>query len=68
MLPYSMTFPYYLENPLNLNTATIEELERLHFLTDFQIISLKKYIQDNGELLTIYELPLVYGILKRQRS
>jgi hypothetical protein len=50
-----------MENPLNLNTATIEELERLHFLTDFQIISLKKYIQDNGELLTIYELPLVYG-------
>jgi hypothetical protein len=52
---------FYMENPLNLNTATIEELERLHFLTDFQIISLKKYIQDNGELLTIYELPLVYG-------
>ena len=51
----------YLENPLNLNTASVEELERLHFLTDFQIISLQKYIHDNGELLTIYELPLVYG-------
>jgi hypothetical protein len=52
---------YYLENPLNLNTASVEELERLHFLTDFQIMSLQKYIHDNGELLTIYELPLVYG-------
>ncbi len=52
---------YYLENPLNLNTASVEELEQLHFLTDFQIISLQKYIHDNGELLTIYELPLVYG-------
>jgi hypothetical protein len=52
---------YFLENPLNLNTASIDDLERLHFLTDFQIISLKKYIEDNGELLTIYELPLVYG-------
>jgi hypothetical protein len=52
---------YFLENPLNLNTATVEELERLHFLTDFQIISLKKYISENGELLTLFELPLVYG-------
>jgi len=52
---------YYLEKPLDLNTASVEELERLHFLTDFQIISLQKYIHDNGELLTIYELPLVYG-------
>jgi hypothetical protein len=52
---------YYFENPLDLNTASVEELERLHFLTDFQIISLQKYINDNGELLTIYELPLVYG-------
>ena len=52
---------YFLENPLNLNTASVDELERLHFLTDFQIMSLKKYISENGELLTIYELPLVYG-------
>jgi len=52
---------YWLENPLNLNAATFEELERFHFLTDFQIVSLKKYIEENGELLTIYELPLVYG-------
>lgn len=52
---------FFLENPLNLNSASVDELEQLHFLTDFQIISLKKYIEDNGELLTIYELPLVYG-------
>jgi len=52
---------YFLENPLNLNSASVEELEHLHFLTDFQIASLKKYISENGELLTIFELPLVYG-------
>lgn len=52
---------YFLENPVNLNTASSEELEKLHFLTDFQILSLRQYIRDNGELLTIYELPLVYG-------
>ncbi|MBL7113770.1 MAG: helix-hairpin-helix domain-containing protein [Bacteroidales bacterium] len=51
----------YYEQPLNLNTATIEELERLHLLNDFQILSLLDYIEKNGELLSINELPLVYG-------
>ncbi|KPK84202.1 MAG: hypothetical protein AMS27_10600 [Bacteroides sp. SM23_62_1] len=52
---------YYLDHPLNLNTASYDELEKLHFLTDFQIRSLHQYISENGELLSIYELPLVYG-------
>ena len=52
---------HYLENPLNLNSASREELERLHLLTDFQVLSLQKYIRENGPLLSIYELPLVYG-------
>ncbi len=52
---------YYLENPLNLNTASREELEKMHLLTDFQITSLQQYIGENGPILSIYELPLVYG-------
>ena len=51
----------YLEEPLNINTATREDLEKLHVLTDFQISSLLEYIRNNGPMLTIYELPLVYG-------
>ena len=51
----------YLESPLNLNTATRAELEKLNLLTDFQILSLQDYIRENGALLSIYELPLVYG-------
>ncbi len=50
-----------LENPLEINSAGREELERLHLLTDFQISSLLNYIVEKGPLLTIYELPLVYG-------
>jgi hypothetical protein len=50
-----------LENPLNINTASREELEQLQLLTDFQIASLHKYIGENGPLLSIYELPQVYG-------
>ncbi|MCK4748429.1 MAG: helix-hairpin-helix domain-containing protein, partial [Bacteroidales bacterium] len=51
----------YLESPLNLNTASREELEKLHLLNDFQIASLQNYIKENGALLSIYELQLVYG-------
>ena len=50
-----------LENPLNINTASREDLEKLHLLTDFQIASLHRYIQEEGPLLSIYELPQVYG-------
>jgi len=50
-----------LENPVNINTASREDLEKLQLLTDFQIASLHKYIKENGPLLSIYELPQVYG-------
>ena len=52
---------YFLNNPLNLNTASKENLEKLQFLNDFQIKSLLDYIQKNGKMLSIYELQLVYG-------
>jgi len=50
-----------LENPLNINTASREDLEKLQLLTDFQIASLQQYISEEGPLLSIYELPQVYG-------
>ncbi|MGE0087915.1 MAG: ComEA family DNA-binding protein [Bacteroidales bacterium] len=56
---------YYLNNPLNLNTATIEELEKLQILSDFQIKSLHDYIKQNGEMLSIYELQLVFGFIQQ---
>jgi hypothetical protein len=48
-------------NPLNLNTASKEDLQRMPFLTDFQISSLLQYRQENGNLLSIYELSVVHG-------
>lgn len=50
-----------LENPQNINTASREDLEKLQILTDFQIASLHRYIKESGPLLSIYELPQVYG-------
>ncbi len=49
------------ENPVNINSATEDDLRNLLFLNDFQIYSLLEYINQYGEFLSIYELPLVYG-------
>ena len=51
----------YLAAPLNLNYASSEQLSRLYLLNPYQIHSLQKYIDQNGPLLSIYELPLVFG-------
>ncbi|MCX7954202.1 MAG: helix-hairpin-helix domain-containing protein [Bacteroidales bacterium] len=52
---------YFLDNPLNLNTATKEDLEKLQILSDFQIQSLLNYINEYGYLYTIYELLNING-------
>ncbi|MDR0691561.1 MAG: helix-hairpin-helix domain-containing protein, partial [Prevotellaceae bacterium] len=50
-----------LEHPLNLNSATAEELAGLQLLTDFQIQSLLEYRKNYGQLYSIHELPLIHG-------
>jgi hypothetical protein len=52
---------FFLNHPINLNIATPEELKQLHLLTEFQLYSLMGYINDQGDILSIYELQLVYG-------
>jgi hypothetical protein len=52
---------FYRENPLNLNTASREDLEKFVFLTSFQIQSLLEYRKNHGPILTLYELPLIFG-------
>ncbi|PWE01451.1 hypothetical protein DDZ16_00425 [Marinilabilia rubra] len=49
-------------NPININTAGREELERIFFLTDLQVenILYKRYV--NGQFLSIYELQAVEGL------
>ncbi len=50
-----------LNHPVNLNTASQEELESLLFLNDFQIAALLEYRRQTGPLLSLNELQLVYG-------
>jgi hypothetical protein len=51
----------YLQKPLNLNTATAEELTELHALSPFQIAALIDYRKTHGDLLSIYELLYIPG-------
>ena len=47
------------EHPLNINTATAEELSQLPFLNHTHIQAIQHYIQRNGPLLTTGELLLI---------
>ncbi len=52
---------YFIDHPLDLNLASENGLRQLHLLTEFQIYSLLEYIRVEGNLLSLYELRLVYG-------
>ncbi len=52
----------YYAQPLNLNTATLDELQQIHFLNDIQIQNLLKYRDEFGEIYSIYELLQIDGI------
>ena len=48
-----------IQQPVNLNSATKEQLEQFPFLNDNQIENLLAYVYINGQMQTIYELQLV---------
>lgn len=56
---------YRLQEPLNLNTATREQLEQFPFLTALQVENLQAYLYIHGPMQTIYELQLVEAMDKR---
>ena len=51
----------YFQSPLNLNTATPEELGTLFILNPNQIASLQRHLRQHGALLSLYELQAVAG-------
>lgn len=53
-----------LDNPININECSLDDLSKLVFLSDFQIKGLWDYIQEKGPILSIYELQMVYGFEK----
>lgn len=55
------TFFLLYQNPLNLNKITINELQSLYVLSEIQINNFFKYIEENGTLISIYELQSIPG-------
>ncbi len=50
---------FFYRHKINLNSATREELEKLHFLNDIQIDAIIRYREKTGEFISIYELNLI---------
>ncbi|WP_310397273.1 hypothetical protein [Hymenobacter sp.] len=57
---YETLLQYY-QTPLNLNTATREELRALLLLSENQITTLLRHRQATGDLLSVYELQSIEG-------
>ncbi|MCG8698653.1 MAG: helix-hairpin-helix domain-containing protein, partial [Bacteroidales bacterium] len=49
------------QNPINLNSATKDELGQLLFLSDYQILSILNYRRRSGGFISIYELQYIPG-------
>ncbi|MEO5643590.1 MAG: helix-hairpin-helix domain-containing protein [Bacteroidia bacterium] len=52
---------YYSEHPLNLNTATREDLQDFILLSDLQVDNLLAHRERFGAMITIYELQAIDG-------
>ena len=52
---------YFRKHPIDLNSATIEELQAIRFLNDLQIASLFRYRNLLGNLIDIHELQAIPG-------
>ncbi|RIJ42998.1 helix-hairpin-helix domain-containing protein [Pontibacter oryzae] len=57
---YETLFQYY-QRPIDLNHTSSEELASLYLLSRAQIVAYYKHLQDNGPLLSIYELQAIPG-------
>lgn len=51
----------YYENPLNLNSASLEDIEKFRFLTAIQIENFWAYLEKHRPLYSIFELSLIKG-------
>ncbi|MFT6997543.1 MAG: hypothetical protein ACJAQ4_001297 [Cryomorphaceae bacterium] len=51
----------YLDFPLNLNTASVDDLYGLGLLTNGQILNFLDYLNEYGQLFSLYELAFIDG-------
>ncbi len=55
------TLEWLWSHPVNLNSATADELRQLFMLSDLQVNNLLQHIREHGQLISIYELQTVDG-------
>lgn len=65
---YEEVLAEYAEHPMNLNTATKEDLEQFPFLTAQQIEDIQAYIYQYGEMKSLGELAMITSIDWYQRQ
>lgn len=53
---------YYLRNPIDLNTASYEDLKNLIFLSDLQIQEILDHRNESGNFVSIYELQSISSL------
>lgn len=58
---------YIHDNPINLNTATADQLKVLPFLTEVQIKDILAYIENNAPMLSLGELMQIYSLDQQTR-
>ena len=58
---YLQQLDFYRRQPLNLNTATEEEIAALNFLHELQLKNFISYRRLMGNLISIYELQAIPG-------
>jgi hypothetical protein len=58
---YLEVLHYRASHPLNLNKATVDQLQQLGLLNDIQINNLLEHIHKYGVLVSIYELQIING-------
>ncbi len=56
------------ESPVEINTATREDLERIPFLEDNEIADILEYIYRNGEILSTAELSMIHSLSAQKRQ
>lgn len=54
-----------IERPIHINSATDEELDRLFWLSEFQVQNVKKFIKLNGALTSVYEISYIEGFSEK---
>ena len=53
---------YYSKNKMNLNNPDYQALMSIFRLSDYQVYHLKRYLSEQGKMLSIYELRLIEGM------